>query len=68
MRYRLLKAVLFKAGIAFFENMHTVGCLIHAQEIKTVFAEVQPEVPAIPCGKRTKKIELDYNTRRRSPR
>ena len=35
--------------------MHTVGCLIHAQEIKTVFAEVQPEVSAIPCGKRTKK-------------
>ena len=48
--------------------MHTADCLIHAQEIKTVFAEVQPEVPAIPCGKRTKKIEFDYNARRRSPR
>jgi len=68
MRYGI-KAVLFKSRIAFIDiNMHTADCLIHAQEIKTVFAEVQPEVPAIPCGKRTKKIEFDYNARRRSPR
>ena len=64
-----IKTVLFKNRIAFTDiNMHTADCLIHAQEIKTVFAEVQPEVPAIPCGKRTKKIEFDYNARRRSPR
>jgi hypothetical protein len=43
--------------------MHTADCLIHSQEIKLYSREVQPEIPAIPCGKRNKKIEFDYNTR-----